>query len=516
MKRFNTAGVCIPEEDYMVDITPRLQNLRELIEDKKYLLINRGRQYGKTTTLYMLERYISDTYYVVSLSFEAADDLFTSDREFVAGFIGKCARSLSRSPIDTKLIDDWKKTVPDNLYWDELGVRITALCERTDKPVVLLIDEVDKSSDNQIFLTFLGLLRDKYLERRKTGEATFQSVILSGVYDIRNLKRKLRPDEEHKFNSPWNIADPFDMPMEFSISEIADMLSEYEQDHHTGMDTGGMAESIYDLTSGYPFLVSKLCRMLDDNGAVWTEEALATQVKMLLSEKLPLFDSLKNRLIDYPEMNERIQRILFGGESIPDAPDDEGYELAKMFGFIKCVDSCLYISNRIFETRLYNYYASTSQALSSDIYKAGADDKGQYIKNGRLDMDAVIGRFAIIFNDIYGDKTAPFVEEEGRRYFLLFLKPIINGTGNYYIESETRDRTRTDVIVDYQGEQFIIELKIWRGDSYNRRGEQQLRDYLDYYHTDHGWMVSFCFNQNKKIGIQKVQLGDMTITEAIV
>ena len=36
-----------------------------------------------------------------------------------------------------------------------------------------------------------------------------------------------------KFNSPWNIADPFDMPMEFSVSEIADMLSEYEQDHHT-------------------------------------------------------------------------------------------------------------------------------------------------------------------------------------------------------------------------------------------------------------------------------------------
>ena len=81
----------------MVDITPRLQKLRELIEDKTYLLINRGRQYGKTTTLYMLERYISDAYYVVSLSFEAADDLFTSGREFVSGFIGKCARQVQQS-----------------------------------------------------------------------------------------------------------------------------------------------------------------------------------------------------------------------------------------------------------------------------------------------------------------------------------------------------------------------------------------------------------------------------------
>lgn len=52
--------------------------------------------------------------------------------------------------------------------------------------------------------------------------------------------------------------------------------------------------------------------------------------------------------------------------------------------------------------------------------------------------------------------TDKFKEEDGRRYFLLYLRPIINGTGNYYIESRTRNMERTDVIVDYRGEQFII------------------------------------------------------------
>ena len=47
----------------------------------------------------------------------------------------------------------------------------------------------------------------------------------------------------------------------------------------------------------------------------------------------------------------------------------------------------------------------------------------------------------------------------GRKFFLLYLKPIINGTGNYYLEAQTRDARRTDVIVDYRGEQFIVELK---------------------------------------------------------
>ena len=43
---------------------------------------------------------------------------------------------------------------------------------------------------------------------------------------------------------------------------------------------------------------------------------------------------------------------------------------------------------------------------------------------------------------------------------------------------------RTDVIVDYKGEQFILEMKIWHGNEYNRRGEAQLFEYLDFYHKD--------------------------------
>lgn len=33
-----------------------------------------------------------------------------------------------------------------------------------------------------------------------------------------------------------------------------------------------------------------------------------------------------------------------------------------------------------------------------------------------------------------------------------------------------------------------------RGDEYNKRGERQLFEYLDYYRADRGYMVSFNFN----------------------
>mgnify|MGYP000802982000 CR=1 FL=1 len=102
------------------------------------------------------------------------------------------------------------------------------------------------------------------------------------------------------------------------------------------------------------------------------------------------------------------------------------------------------------------------------------------------------------------------------KYFLLYLRPIINGTGNYYIEAETREQKRTDVVVDYRGEQYIIEMKIWHGQEYNTRGEKQLAEYLDAYHVNQGYMISFNFNQNKEIGVHEILIDDKKIIEAVV
>lgn len=136
-------------------------------------------------------------------------------------------------------------------------------CEGSSYPIVLMIDEVDTATNNQVFLDFLAQLRAAYLD----GDVTpaFQSVILAGVYDIRNIQRKLRADEEHRTNSPWNIAARFRVDMSFSAGEINGMLQEYEADYHTGMDTGELSRLIYDRTSGYPYLVSSLCKYIDED-----------------------------------------------------------------------------------------------------------------------------------------------------------------------------------------------------------------------------------------------------------
>ena len=54
-KYFNTEGRCRPDIHYMVKLDDRLARMRELYVDRgKYFVINRARQYGKTTTMMAL------------------------------------------------------------------------------------------------------------------------------------------------------------------------------------------------------------------------------------------------------------------------------------------------------------------------------------------------------------------------------------------------------------------------------------------------------------------------------
>lgn len=50
-KVFNVNGACKPAKHYMVDLKPRLEEIKTMVDDGQYFTINRARQYGKTTVL---------------------------------------------------------------------------------------------------------------------------------------------------------------------------------------------------------------------------------------------------------------------------------------------------------------------------------------------------------------------------------------------------------------------------------------------------------------------------------
>lgn len=532
-KVFNVTGNCRPREHYMVCIDERLAEIKEMVDDGKYFSINRARQYGKTTTLRLLSHFLEVDYYVVSMDFQKfGDSQFNNENVFSISFANSFLRLFKRNNVRmgqelTETVTHLKNIVESrckDFSLMDLFENLSDICSASDRPIVLIIDEVDSATNNQVFLDFLAQLRAYYLDRDV--EPTFQSVILAGVYDVKNLKRKIRKEEEHKVNSPWNIASDFKVDMSFSKEDIQGMLKEYEDDYHIGMDMEMLSGLLYDYTSGYPFLVSRLCKLMDEEvsredgfgskSAAWTNRGFHEAVRMILLEKNTLFESLVGKLTDYPELNVIIQTLLFTGKTMSYNADNPAVDIAEMFGFIRNHNGKIQVANRIFETRLYNLYLSEEELRNDEILKAVQQDRNQFIENGSLNMERILERFVVHFHDIYGNSTERFVEEEGRKYFLLYLRPIINGTGNYYVESRTRSLGRTDVIVDYHGKQYVIEMKIWHGNEYNARGEEQLTGYLDDYGIDKGYMISFNFNKKKQVCVRKLGVGGKVLIEAVV
>lgn len=192
---------------------------------------------GKTTTLRALADFLKDDYVVISLDFQNIEsDEFANGSSFVHALtreVNKKIRYLKGVPEGVKAgLTKLSDTAYSNARMAEMFEYFSDWCEQSNKPLILMIDETDTAANNQVFLDFLAQLRAAYLDSDIT--PTFRSVILAGLYDIRNIRRKIRPDGEHKLNSPWNIAADFPVNMSFSSDDIAGMLKEYEMDYHTG------------------------------------------------------------------------------------------------------------------------------------------------------------------------------------------------------------------------------------------------------------------------------------------
>lgn len=160
-----------------------------------------------------LTKVLSGDYFVVRLDFQSLGSAsYKDENTFSLAFASCFSRgaclfdedAVKDNPAILKLCEA-EETGNSAFDLRRLFRLLLQFCESSPKPVVLMIDEADSASNNQVFLDFLAQLRNYYLERESMGTVTFWSVILAGVYDVRNLK-KIRQKEDHKVNSPWNVA----------------------------------------------------------------------------------------------------------------------------------------------------------------------------------------------------------------------------------------------------------------------------------------------------------------------
>ncbi len=155
-------------------------------------------------------------------------------------------------------------------------------------------------------------------------------MILAGVHDVKTLKLRIRPNAgQHPFdiaqdrlNSPWNIAIDFTVDLSFQPGEIATILREYQHDKQIDMDVPAVASKLYYYTSGYPYLVSKLCKFIDEaivperHDSRWSVGDVEAVFRLLTKESYTttLFESLVKNLENDPELYDMVFQIVMNGK----------------------------------------------------------------------------------------------------------------------------------------------------------------------------------------------------------
>jgi hypothetical protein len=528
-QKFNDTGLCIPRRHYMADTSAKITQILKLVDNGEYFTINRPRQCGKTTILSLLANKLNfrDDYIALNISFEDIDtETYRYQDRFIVTFLEMLAKEFEylSLPEQSRFLEQQCGQITNMPC---LSNCITTLVRDRlpKKAVVLLIDEVDKSANNQLFLDFLSMLRKKYLQRNQGKDYTFESVILTGVHDVKTLKAKIQSDDKKqsiksghgKYNSPWNIAADFEVDLNFERGEIEVMLKDYCKDNNIQSKISAIAEKLYYYSSGYPWLVSKLCKFIDEkimpqkdvkNLLISDVEQAFTMI-VDKSYTTTLFESMIKNLENNQALYNFVYNIVISGNQIPFDIEVPIINRGHLYGIIKNSAEGCQIHNRIFEQRIYSYMMTKSSTSGHREWLLSLQH--DYDMNEGLNVRLILIRFQKFMKEHYSDRDAAFLEREGRLLFLSYLRPIINGKGFDFKEPNIADERRMDIVITYLNQRYVLELKIWRGNKCHQIGLKQLSGYLDKYSLKQGYLLIFDFNKNKAYKQEDIICGDKNI-----
>ena len=147
-REFNDTGLCVPERHYMADTSEKIEDIIRLVEKGKYFIISRPRQFGKTTTLSLLDKQLNerDDYVALEITFEEIDLDSYQEQEYIHELM-----MMMLSRLEFLSLAEPASFVEQHLEQISTYPGLSRFLTRfvqdmmPEKSVVLLIDEVDKT-----------------------------------------------------------------------------------------------------------------------------------------------------------------------------------------------------------------------------------------------------------------------------------------------------------------------------------------------------------------------------------
>jgi len=461
----------LPPEDRLVGA-----QLHRYIGDELYWVLHAPRQTGKTTFLQSWMREIND------------------EGKAVACYV---------SVEDCQRITVWQdgmnilyKAICDYADWGELPIPIienrepegllrTTLKKWAElvapKPLIVLFDEVDVM-EGETMIGFLRQLRGGFALR---GIGKFPvSIALVGMRDLKDYITASNDGVPPNPGSPFNIKEDSAVLSNFKKDDVVHLFAQRTAENGQQI-TQEALDYVYEQSNGQPWIVNSLLkratmRILTQESTETVElKHIVEAREQMIMERETHLDALGERLKD-PRIRRVIEPVITG-EINPDlGRTNSDVMLAIDLGLVQWTsETGLMISNPVYVEILTRHLNSGYH----DILPPPSSWQWQK-PDGSMDMDKLLKEFQKFWRrhaDLWEAK-AEYTEAFPHLLLMAFLQRVINGGGTIDRDCAA-GRGRSDMVVNYKGESFIIEIKLIRDydspQSVEEEGLEQIQWYRD-------------------------------------
>ena len=468
---FNTAGPNNSSDSYTLNPLKRidLDDIMTLIRQKRYFVLHAPRQTGKTSCMLSLRDYLNESgeYLAVYANVEGGQASRNDVQSVIKSTIDILAeqfRGILKDDLPLNIRDGVQQIGKDTM----LAVYLRRLSESINKPIVLIIDEIDALVGDSL-VSVLRQLPAGYADRP---EAFPQTIILCGVRDVRDYRIVLSNQDVITGGSAFNIKAESLRLGNFSKDEIHKLYMQHTSETGQRFDEACFP-LVWDATEGQPWLVNALAREATwgmkenrDRSIVITPDIMYKAQENLIYRRDTHIDILIDKLNE-PRVKRVIEPMLANSEEADDGilPNDD-ILYAQDLGLIKVEKG----KPRRIANGIYREVIPRELTWSTQNF---LPQQPQWYQNEdtSINMEKLLIDFQQFFRENSDSWIGKFDYKEAGPQLLLqcFLQRIVNGGG--YIDREYGlGRGRTDLLIRkpltgrYGGpvQRIVLELKIKR------------------------------------------------------
>ena len=457
MRYFNTSGPNIVNEHYTLMRPELVAKGVDKIRNSRYFTIWAPRQTGKSTYFELLgARLEEEGYRVAYVNFE----------NFKSATINAFLNHLHFS-----LLRFWKIDLREN----GLADTFTEITKIRDSKFVLIIDEVE-GVNADFFGEFLHSIRNAYHSR---SYHALKSVILVGVSNIVGVVQDNA--------SPFNISDNLNIPY-FTDAETLELLGQHELETGQLFDANVKAK-ISEITANQPGLVNAFARQLVDECSakpvIGYDDYLKVEDWFLTKAIDKNVSNIVNKANKYRPF---IERLLFTEAKIKFQIYREDIKELYVNGVVTYDRD----DNVVFRVPLYQkcLYAAYYPYMNGegDRIRGDVDMDAFMLPNGRLHMDKIMEGYKAYahrrgfrhFREKNPDGTYASLKEAALMYsFDTYVSALMALVGGKTYLEPTVALGRSDMIINHNGVEYVVETKVYSDTVQFADGKVQLAYYLN-------------------------------------